>query len=243
MLDVREGQRAAALQRVSELKKRNPREPSVLTLEGDLNFVLQRYEDAAKAYDAAGKIRQSSALAMKSYRARRAGKLSDPAQPLRQWLEQQPADLAARMILAEAYQDGGQRLKAIEEYEVLVRQNANNAVALNNLAWLYHVEGDARAEDTARRAYEIAPNSAAIADTYAWILVGKGRAGEGRDILKAAMEAPRVPPEVQYHYASALAITGEKAEARRVLEKLLERPEDFADREEALRLLKDLSDS
>jgi putative PEP-CTERM system TPR-repeat lipoprotein len=246
MLDLREGQRAAALQRVADLKKRNPRDPSALTLEGDLYFVLQRYADAAKAYDAAGTLRQSSALAMKSYRARRAGKLADPGQPLRRWLDRQPTDLPVRLILAEAYQDAGQRLKAIEEYEVIVRQSANNAVALNNLAWLYHLEGDARAEDVARRAYEIAPNAAAIADTYAWILVGKGRASEARDILKSAIgsdPAAQVPPEVQYHYASALAITGDKAEARRVLQKLLEKPEDFAEREAALRLLKDLSDS
>lgn len=243
LLDLREGRREAALQRVNALKQRKPRDATVLTLEGDVLFALQRYADAAKAYEAAGNIRRSAALALKAYRARRAGKLPDAVQPLRSWLDQHPADLSARMILAEAYQEGGERMRAIEQYQVIVRQSADNPIALNNLAWLYHQEGDPRAEETARRAYELAPKSPAIADTYAWVLVSKGRAHEGREVLESVMGAARIPPEVQFHYASALAITGNKAEARRVLEKLLEGSAEFAEKDDALRLLKALSDS
>jgi cellulose synthase operon protein C len=243
MLDLRAGNKSAALQRVATLKQRSGKDPGVWMLEGDVLFAMNRFQDATDAYEGASDIQPSAALALKSYRARRAGKLSNVAEPLQSWIERQPDDLPVRMILAEAYQQHGQQLKAIEQYQVVVRHSPKNAAALNNLAWLYHLEKDARALDVARSAHSLAPNSPAIADTLGWILVSTGHESEGLTILESAAKTANAPPEVLFHYASALATTGKTAEARRELKQLLQKSEDFAEKDAAARLLEQLSES
>ena len=54
-----------------------------------------------------------------------------------------------------------------------------NPLLLNNLAWLYHQQGDARAEATAKEAYDLAPSRPEIADTYGWILYNAGEKAGG----------------------------------------------------------------
>jgi cellulose synthase operon protein C len=243
MLDLRAGKQTAALQRVTALKERSDKDPAVWMLEGDVLFTMDRFQEATNAYESGNDIQPSAALALKSYRARRAGKLPNVAAPLQSWIEREPNDLPVRMILAEAYQQSGQQLKAIEQYEVVVRHSPKNAAALNNLAWLYHLEGDARAVEVARTAHSLAPNTPAIADTLGWILVSTGRASEGVAILESAAKSADAPPEVQFHYASALATTGNTAEARRELQQLLQKSVDFVDKDAAVRLLEQLSGS
>jgi Tfp pilus assembly protein PilF len=97
-------------------------------------------------------------------------------------------------------------------------------MALNNLAWLYQQAHDPRAEPTAKRAFELAPNVSAIADTYGWILVEAGRSAEALPILERAANAHGAAPETRYHHAVALAKSGKPEEARAVLRPLRDGP-------------------
>ena len=98
-------------------------------------------------------------------------------------------------------------------YEQVLNSSPVNVVALNNLAWLRHEQGDASALDLARRAHERAPKSLEITDTYAWILVQRGQIGEGLKLL-APIAGASAPPEIRLHYAVALARSGKKGEAQ-----------------------------
>ena len=159
---------------------------------------------------------------------------------LSDWVQRQPQDVGARMILAQGFLEQRQSAQAIEQYERVVAGGQPSAMALNNLAWLYFEAGDARAEATAKNAYESASGVAAIADTYGWILVQSGRAAEGLPILERAASAAGVSPEVQYHHAVALAKTGQHENARVLLERLLKVP-GFAQDAQARKLLAELS--
>lgn len=236
MLDLSEGQSAAALSRAAELRRALPRDPAVLILQGDLHLVLKQYAEAAKAFDGAAGLQPSAAAALKAYKARQVGRIGDAAQPLESWLKRQPDDFAVRTVLAETYRVTGQRSRAVEQYELVVRNGPLNVSALNNLAWLYQEQEDPRAEETAKRAYAAAPQAPAVADTYGWILVRNGKAAEGLPILKEAVSSARGQPDIEYHYAEALAATGARSEARKLIDAVLSRPEPFASRADAERL-------
>jgi len=108
----------------------------------------------------------------------------------------------------------------VREYEAVLVRAPENAVALNNLAVIEQRNRDPRALDLARRAYEAAPGSAAIQDTYGWLLVEHGEVDRGLELLRSAARKLSSSPEVQFHLGAALARKGLAAEATPVLEKV-----------------------
>ena len=72
---------------------------------------------------------------------------------------------------------------------------------LNNLAWAYQQVKDARALETAERAYKLAPDNAAIADTLGWILVEQGNTKRGIEVLQKAVTAAPKIASYRYHLA------------------------------------------
>jgi Tfp pilus assembly protein PilF len=181
----------------------------------------------------------SAGLSVRAYQVRRDGRLGDVTAPLESWVAKQPDDFSVQAVLAEAYARGGQLLRARDKYEFIVEHVSANAVILNNLAWLYHETRDDRALGTAERAYRLMPTNVAIADTYGWILVERGKVAEGLAILRSA-EA-NGGAEVKYHYAAALARSGDRLAARQRLERLLAGNEEFDSQGDARRLLQELA--
>lgn len=240
MLDVTENRRDAAINRVAALRKARPRDASVLVLEGHLYMALQQYEPAAAAFTAAGKLQNDASIAIKTYYARYMARQPGAIAPLEAWLKTSPEDQMVRNVLAQAYQQMDQKAKAIDQYQIIVARDARNAMALNNLAWLYQEVKDSRALETARRAYALAPNSQAIGDTYGWILVQSGDVAQGLKVLEKAVATGKPDPETEYHYAVALAKAGQRAESQERLTRLVATQEQFPSRQEARRLLDEL---
>lgn len=240
LLDLRDGKAQDAIDRVSALRQERPSDAAVRVLGGDVEFASKRYSDAAASFDAAFALKPEASSAVKSYQARTQGKLGNVTEPLTRWLAESPGDIGVRMLLAEAYQLSDQTGRAIQEYELVLKGGARSAMALNNLAWLYLLNKDPRAVDTSRAAFQLAPAVPEIADTYGWSLVENNRAGEGVPILEKAAKARPEAAGVQYHYAAALARTGRRDEAKRVLSALLDGEAAFAERPDAIRLQRDL---
>lgn len=239
LLDLREQRREAALNRLAKLSAANPDEASVAQLEGDVAMSLGSHGAAASSFERAFRLAPSGGAAIRIYRARRLGKLPEAAAPLLMWLKRQPNDVATRLVLAEEYVGTQQTDRAIEQYQLAAAGPRPNAMALNNLAWLYQLKGDARAEATARQAYAAAPQSAAIADTYGWILVEKGRPADGLPILRQAAQASG-QPQIRYHYAAALAKAGQPDAARKELGEILRTGGNHPVAAEARQLLAEL---
>jgi predicted Zn-dependent protease len=119
---------------------------------------------------------------------------------------------------------------------------ARNPAVLNNQAWEYFQRGDLRAEELARQAHELAPNHPEIADTYGWILL-RLRHDHQRalPLLEAAAKGAPRNPEIQYHYASALAASGRRVEAGSILKATLASGAAFASRQEAQSLFQSVA--
>ncbi len=240
LLDLRSSGPATALERAQELRRRQPDEPAAIALEGDVRMVMKEYAPAARAYQDAEQIRPDAALAVKTFEAMRLGDLERPEAPLIRWLALRPEDSRVRSVLGQYYLQSGRSQRAMAELETVSRQAPNNSVVLNNLAWLYYTQGDARAEETARRAHEMAPSNAAISDTYGWILLGKKQTARALELLEKAAAGAPDNPEIRYHYGAALAAAGRHAEARTALSRAVEAPKTFAQRADAEKLLTQL---
>jgi putative PEP-CTERM system TPR-repeat lipoprotein len=205
---------------VERLRRIAPDAPVSMRIEGDLAMAQKRYADAVTFYDRALTGGGDSLLIGARYRAGRLAGMKNPDKVLRDWLARQPEDTTARILLAEHYEQTGDAPKAVREYEAVLVRAPANAIALNNLAVIEQRNRDPRALDLARRAYEAAPGSAAIQDTYGWLLVEQGDLDRGLELLRSAARAMPGSPEVQFHLGAALARKGLTAEAGPVLEKV-----------------------
>ncbi|WP_244904598.1 tetratricopeptide repeat protein [Cellvibrio mixtus] len=122
-----------------------------------------------------------------------------------EWLEKLPQSYRASLLKALDAQDKNDIPAAIEGYERALSNAPESPVLLNNLAWSYYLEKDPRAEQVAKKAYELAPNSPAILDTYGWILVESGKVSEGISYLERAANLAEGNAEIQQHLDEARA--------------------------------------
>ena len=195
---------------------------------------------AVKAYEQAFAISKSGPLIVKLHASlSHAGKGKEAASRLTQWLKEHPTDISTRMYLAGTYLADRQNKEAIEQYEIILRQEPKYVPALNNLAWLYQQTGDPRALRIAENAYKLAPGNPAIQDTLGWLLVQGNQAARGRDLLAKAAAASD-SPSIRFHYAAALEKTGDKAKARLELVRTLKSTQPFSEKAQAEALLKSL---
>jgi thioredoxin-like negative regulator of GroEL len=220
-LEYRLGNLDAALDVAGQIKSRFPSDAAGHLLEGRVLVDQQRDGEAFRAYRAAYEITADwGTLQAAVFAARRAG-IAEWESLLRNRLVAAPEDIGARLLLAEGMQSTGRSTEALTEYESVIRRDANNTVALNNAAWLAHQTRAPRALDYAGRARALAPDNAAILDTYGWLLTDSDRAAEGLGDLERAVELAPDALEIRYHLAVAQARTGRAAAARGTLEALL----------------------
>jgi FimV-like protein len=104
--------------------------------------------------------------------------------------------------------------------EAVVKLTPNNALALNNLAWTYQQLNNPKALETAEKAYSLAGDNPAVLDTLGSILTDKGDSKRAVDLLQKAVTALPDNTDMQLHLAQAQVKSGDKASARKTLEKV-----------------------
>ena len=117
--------------------------------------------------------------------------------------------------------DGMKRLtEARPLYDQVLRIQPDNALALNNLAYLLAEEGNEldAALTLAQRARQKQPNDPMIADTLGWIYIKKGLANNAIAIFSDLTVKHPSMSLFHFHYAMALSQRGDKAQAKRSLE-------------------------
>lgn len=241
LIDLHQGKGQAALDRARAFLAQDPHNPQALVFEGDVQAALGQPAKAVAAYREAQRGRPSAAVAVKLYEAERAAHLPHPARPLQRWLQRWPEDWRVRTVLGDYYLTvAGEPKRAVAQFRLALQHDPSDVVALNNLAWALSRTGDPRAQAVAERAYRLAPDSPQINDTLGWILVRTGQGAEALGYLEHATQLDPHDPELQYHYAYALAKTGKPGAARRILMKILASPQAFDGRPAAARLLASL---
>ncbi|WP_162268029.1 XrtA/PEP-CTERM system TPR-repeat protein PrsT [Thiohalocapsa sp. ML1] len=145
-----------------------------------------------------------------------AGRRPEARRLLTDWLTTHPDQPAVRLSLAQLAISDVDYAEAIAQYRRVLDQTPNNRVALNNLAMLLADSNPDEALGYAERALAQAPEDAAYIDTKGTVLLAKGDAAAALPLLAKA-HAGSQDPGIAYRYAKALAATGDKPGARRVL--------------------------
>ena len=231
----------AALATADKLAADPANQPAAQALKGDAYVAAGRFTDAVAAYGAELRTNPTSALVLRNATAlAAAGRADQASQGLRDWLavHADDTDVAAALATLDI---GARRFYDAEAHlQMVLSRRPNDAAALNNIAWVYQQRNDARARPAAQKAYLISPTPQ-IADTLGWILVSQGSAANGLTLLRQAAALQQDEPTVQYHLAMALNATGEREKAVAVLKPIVLGPTNFEEKQEAARLLQELS--
>jgi cellulose synthase operon protein C len=241
MVDLKDHGVDAALSTADQLIAQDRDFQPARALKGDIYMAANKPEDAAKAYQDALATAPSTMLITRASAAMiRAGQADAAAKLLTDWIGTHPDDvfivqqLSDLDIAAHRYDD------AVKHLEAIIAKQPHNAVALNNLAWLYQQRNDPRAETMAQQAYILSPNGQ-TADTLGWILIASGKTGEAVPLLRQAASQAGNDPRVLYHFAVALKDSGQKDQAIKVLNVVVENKAEFGEKSDAQKLLTELT--
>jgi len=222
-LDARRGRTAVAMRRIALIRKNDPDSPTSDRLEGDMMMANRLYAAASLAYEAGFRKEPSSDLLVRLFEAQQLATPDNlPVDRLEAWIADNPEDFDVVRVLGSAYIELGRLDEALALHERLVSAGRVDAEILNNLASLYGEMRDPRALRSAEMAYELAPGSADVLDTYGWQLVQNGEPERGRAILRDASARSAGSAEINYHIAYALHALGRTEEARAALEDLFD---------------------
>lgn len=237
-IQLRTGATKAAFATVDKLAAQPNAQAPADILRGDLYVQQKRLKKARTAYLKSFRSAPSQEAALKAFATGVDLNAASALTPLLTWLKQHPQDVIARINLASYYQQSGKLGAATDQYQKSLKFAPNNPVILNNLAYLVGLKDIARALQLAAKANRLAPLSPQIMDTYGWLLVRDHRAARALPLLKKAAGEMRGTPQIQYHFAQALADTGQRQKAASVLEAALGKNKNFAQKAAAEALLK-----
>jgi putative PEP-CTERM system TPR-repeat lipoprotein len=230
-----------AMELANKIDKQFPKLVLGKLLKGDVYLAEKNLEKATDIYQQAYKIEPNDRVLFTLADLMSAQKKQpDAIKLLDNALEKNNKNIAVHFKLATIYQQQNDSKQAEEHYNAMLTEQPDNVLALNNLAFLYSQQNDPRALELAKKAYEKAPGSAAILDTYGYILVKQGQPKEGLPILeKAASLAPKAN-DIQFHLAAAYAANDNTQKAIEILEAIVKTEQDFSEKKAAVSLLNKL---
>ena len=119
--------------------------------------------------------------------------------------------------LAMALDSAGRRTEAGEAYEATLKLDPNNAMAMNNYAYLLADTGGdlGRSLALAHRARQLLPNVAEISDTLGWVYVKMSMADNAIETFRGLVDRDPDRPTYRYHLAMAYQLKGDTAAALR----------------------------
>jgi tetratricopeptide (TPR) repeat protein len=126
-------------------------------------------------------------------------------------------------IMAESFSGLDRLPEAFETYDRILAIDNNNALVLNNYAYLLSVKNQQleKAETMVKRALELDPGNSSYVDTYGWVLFQLGKLEEAKTQLEKAYTSYGDSPEVINHYAEVLYKLGDKLKAAELWQKSL----------------------
>jgi putative PEP-CTERM system TPR-repeat lipoprotein len=228
---------------VQELKPQYPKDLSLAEYEGVVAVQLKKPEDAVAAFGRAVSINDNGPdRRLLASAQSQAGRANEAEHTLKTWIDAHPQDAAAQIALGDTYLAANRLDEAATQYSEALHAAPANAIAENNLAWVLMKQGKgADALDHAHKAVKLAPESAEVMDTLGLILLQTGSSAEAASNLQKASEKAPSDRTIKFHFAQALANTGQKDGARFVLNQLLSDKQLFKERDEAEKLLTQLS--
>jgi cellulose synthase operon protein C len=240
LIDLKSTGIDAAIATAERLMSQDRDFAAIRTLKGDVYMASNRPADAVTAYNEALKANPSTLLLTKMASAMlRANQVDTAIQVLGDWIKNNPNDLIVYEQLGEIHIGLNRLDDAKGDLEEILRQKPHDAVALNNLAWVYQQLGDNRAPQLAREAYVLAPGPQ-TADTLGWILATGGNTQAALPLLRQASIEASNDPRIVFHYGAVLKAAGNKDEAIKQLTAVVGYKAEFKEKAEAQKMLEEM---
>jgi tetratricopeptide (TPR) repeat protein len=198
----------------------------------DLRLFKANFEVRAEQYDQAIKIFQdlldktpknADLLYKIGETYRRKGDVNTAIEKFRLASQAAPNTAAPLLELALLMDGNGHSDQAQPIYEQILKIQPDNAVGLNNLAYIKAEKGidlDS-AQTMAQRARQKAPNSPEVSDTLGWIYIKRNLSEEAVRLFQDLTVKSPENPKFHYHFGLALYQKGDKVSARKELETAL----------------------
>ena len=147
----------------------------------------------------------------------RKGDVQESINSLEKSRQGQPNNPSITTNLGMLYEMQSKTDIARKYYEMSLKSDPNNPLALNNLAYLItQTNGDLNQALTyAQRAKQRMPEHAEINDTLGWIYLKKNLTDEALDTFKTLVVRVPQSPTYHYHYAMALLQKGDRENAKK----------------------------
>ena len=153
-----------------------------------------------------------------------------------------PIRCPANTMLGTILQLQGKNNDAKARYNKALQIDPRAAVAANNLAWI-----DANSNGNLDVALQLAqtakaqlPNRHEVDDTLGWIYYKKGLSSMAIESLSTSLQKQPDNPSYNYHLALAYHQSGNKDEAKKLLEKALKSKANFDGADDAKKLLESI---
>ena len=216
-------------QAIAEMRTAATAEPDRRDLQlamGNLLVRAEHYDEAIKTYSGLSEKDPKNAdlLFRMGETFRRKGDLNSATDRFRAASQAAPNNPGPLLALSLLMEGMGKRDQAKPIYEQILKIQPNQAVALNNLAFLKAEEGldlD-QALTMAQRARQAEPNSTDIADTLGWIYIKKNLSEDAVRLFSDLIVKEPKNPIYRYHFGMALMQKGDRNAAKRELVKALE---------------------
>jgi tetratricopeptide (TPR) repeat protein len=171
------------------------------------------------------------------------GDWGNAAASYRKSLEAVPDDVAVLGALASVLDRNGEKAEALKAYASAIRLQPDNAMLLNNSAFLLGESGGdlSQALEYVLRARELLPYSVDIADTLGWVYVKREELDRAVTVLRAVADAAPGVALFRYHLAFALWKAGDQTEAAAQLKQALQLKPAEAERKQMEALAKELA--
>jgi putative PEP-CTERM system TPR-repeat lipoprotein len=241
ILELSAGRPEQALAVARTVQSERPDAPFGYLLAGDVEAFRKDWGAAATAYRAGLKREASTELALKLHSVLTAAQKRGDADAFAAgWVRDHPQDAAFRTYLGDRALAQGDFAGAETQYAAVVKVQPENAVALNNLAWVTNRLKKPGAAAFAENANALNPNQPPFMDTLATILADDGQLAKALELEKKVIALAPDRHAYRLNLAKLYLKGGDKAQAKTELDQLAKLGDKFAGQAEVDQLLKSL---
>lgn len=214
-----------ALRIAKTVQTQRPKEAVGYIMEGDVERSRNNARAEIAVYREALRKLPSTELAKKLHSVLMGAKLAPEADKLAaSWTAEHPRDVEFQAFLGDLAMARSQFDLAERKFGVVLNLQPDNALAMNNLAWIYNKHGRTGAAiEMAEQAVKLHPKAPGLMDTLAMVLAADGKLPRAIETQKSAVALSPDTPELRLNLAKLYIKAGDKLAARtelQVLEKL-----------------------
>jgi putative PEP-CTERM system TPR-repeat lipoprotein len=223
------------------VQQQRPKDAAGFVLEGDVELARKGWPSAIAAYRRALQLAPTTPVAIKAHLSMHlAGKGKEAEQFSQGWLASHPKDVAFVVHLADLAISDKNYPAAEKRLLSALQLQPDNAIVLNNLAWVGLQLKRNDALQHAERANSLAPNQPQFIDTWASALSASGDYAKAIELQRKAVALQPDNASLRLNLAKIYVAAGDKPKAKTELAGLARLGEKFPAQAEVSAMLKSL---